>query len=56
MGIRTDVDFGVALVWGMPSVHALRRVGQCGGRLCAVYRTSATRGPMSVAELLDSLA
>lgn len=54
-GNRSGIDFGVALVWGTPSMHALRRVGQRGGRLCALYRTSATRGPMPVAELLDSL-
>lgn len=51
-GNRSGIE---ALVWGTPSMHALRRVGQRGGRLCALYRTSATRGPMPVAELLDSL-
>jgi hypothetical protein len=53
-GNSGGIDFGVALVWGTPGMHALRRVGQRGGRLCALYRTSATRGPMPDAELLDS--
>jgi hypothetical protein len=53
MGIRSGVDFGAALVWGTPTVHALRRIAKRGSRLSALYRTSATRKLISVGELLD---